>query len=305
MNFYLPFRSVTEDYQNQKEKETLMQTFYEKTVLIVEPSLHLRLSLLTQLSEFKVQPLGCSTTEEAALYIQSKNNNIDLIIINVLFTTFVESLSPTLDVPVVGLSTTSTTYNLSPHYVKILSTPIQLSQLQTTLLEIFHTTPTKNKTLQHIERPPITILIVEDNPYNMHVAVQMLIKLGYNESHIDRAKNGLEALQLTAKKFYEIILMDLKMPIMNGYDASRQIFTHYQKKCPSALKKVYHKYEHLRPSVIAMTACVMDTDRQKCKKAGMLAFLGKPVIKEELETMLDLILQRRDRAKDQIQKDQI
>jgi CheY-like chemotaxis protein len=88
--------------------------------------------------------------------------------------------------------------------------------------------------------------------------------------------------------------MDLKLPLMDGYEATRQILNHTKTKYTNKYKSLpSNKYEHLKPSIVALTACVSDVDKEKCKELGMKAFLSKPIDQDELETMLEIIIKRR------------
>ena len=112
-----------------------------------------------------------------------------------------------------------------------------------------------------------SILLAEDNIVNQKVIIQMLGKLGLKA---DIAANGLEVLQMMEKKRYDIILMDILMPEMDGLEATRII--HLRMKEP--------------PKIIAMTASVLDGDREMCFKAGMDGFVSKPTKIDELKSAL-------------------
>lgn len=117
--------------------------------------------------------------------------------------------------------------------------------------------------------PPLTILLVEDNPFNQKVALHMLRRLGY---HADLAQNGQDALQAVQEKPYDVILMDMQMPEMDGLDATRrirQLLTH-----------------QAQPRIVAMTAAVLAADQAMAYAAGMDAFLTKPVQPEKLLAVL-------------------
>jgi signal transduction histidine kinase/ligand-binding sensor domain-containing protein/CheY-like chemotaxis protein len=119
-------------------------------------------------------------------------------------------------------------------------------------------------------RIPLRILLAEDNPVNQKVGTRLLEKLGY---HPDVASNGQEALDAVRRQNYDLILMDMQMPVMDGLEAS-QI--------------VVHEYPvETRPFIVAMTANVLESDREACKKAGMDDFLGKPVLLSDLHKLLE------------------
>ncbi len=107
---------------------------------------------------------------------------------------------------------------------------------------------------------PLRILLAEDNPVNQRVATLMLQKLGYRA---DVVANGLEAVAAVQRQQYDVVLMDVQMPEMDGIEATRTI----QVKMP---------FEN-RPRIIAMTAHAMAGDRERCMSAGMDDYLNKPI----------------------------
>jgi CheY-like chemotaxis protein len=115
------------------------------------------------------------------------------------------------------------------------------------------------------EQHPLAVLVVEDNPVNQRVASLMLQRLGY---HADLAGNGLEALAAVARREYDLVLMDVQMPEMDGLQATREICA----RIP----------ETIRPRIVAMTANASTADRELCLAAGMQSFMTKPVRTEEL-----------------------
>lgn len=112
--------------------------------------------------------------------------------------------------------------------------------------------------------PTLKILYAEDNPVNQKLIIMMLHSLGLK---VDIAANGQEALQMAMKKYYNIILMDIQMPVMDGLEASAKIIEHSTS----------------RPIIIATTANLAGIDRSKCFEAGMNDFLSKPIHQEDLK----------------------
>lgn len=114
------------------------------------------------------------------------------------------------------------------------------------------------------------VLLAEDNPVNQKVAVHMLAKLGYQ---VDIAGDGVQALAALRRQRYDIILMDVQMPEMDGMEASRQI----RQIWPSPPE---------RPWIIALTANAMQGVREQCLAAGMDDYITKPIKIEELAAAL-------------------
>ncbi len=123
------------------------------------------------------------------------------------------------------------------------------------------------------EKYPLAILIAEDNITNQRVANIFLKELGYRA---DTVTNGIEALEAINRKKYDVILLDIMMPEMDGYEFAREV-------CRLSDKAN-------RPRMIAMTANVMESDREKCIKSGMDDFIPKPVRKSALKEALRLSL---------------
>jgi len=122
------------------------------------------------------------------------------------------------------------------------------------------------------QKKPLTILLAEDNLINQKVALRILERLGYRA---DAVANGLEAVKAVRRQPYDVILMDMHMPEMDGVEATRQILQEYTGEHP--------------PFIIAMTAAAMPADKARCIEAGMQDFLPKPIQLTELVN----ILQRR------------
>jgi CheY-like chemotaxis protein len=117
---------------------------------------------------------------------------------------------------------------------------------------------------------PLSILLAEDNPVNQRVAILMLQRLGYR---VDVAANGREAVDAAQRQRYDLILMDVQMPEMDGLQASREICA----RIPA----------ELRPRIVAMTANASIGDRDRCLSAGMSDFMTKPVRAEDLRRALE------------------
>jgi signal transduction histidine kinase/ActR/RegA family two-component response regulator len=116
------------------------------------------------------------------------------------------------------------------------------------------------------------ILLVEDNPINQMVAQKMLEKIGLKATV---ANNGIEALDKLDAESFDLVLMDCQMPEMDGFDATR------------AIRKLglRAKNDKLLP-IVAMTANVMSGDRERCIEVGMDDYIGKPVQREQLASVL-------------------
>jgi CheY-like chemotaxis protein len=119
-------------------------------------------------------------------------------------------------------------------------------------------------------RLPLRILLAEDYVVNQKLALRLLAQMGYRA---DVAANGVEAIQALERQPYDVVLMDVQMPEMDGLDATREI----RARWPAA-----EQQGRPRPRIIAMTANAMREDREICLAAGMDDYVSKPVRVEEL-----------------------
>ena len=126
-------------------------------------------------------------------------------------------------------------------------------------------------------RHPLRILLAKDNLVNQKLALRLLQQLGYRA---DLAANGVEAIDSVARQVYDVVLMDVQMPEMDGLEASRRI----TERWPASA----------RPRIVAMTANAMQGDREMCLAAGMDDYVTKPVRGDQLVEALTQVNPRKD-----------
>ena len=163
-------------------------------------------------------------------------------------------------------------------FAAYLTKPIKASQLYDTLVGIFAGELTMVR--QPISKPlidttmadrlPLRILVAEDNAINQKLALQILLKMGYRA---DVAGNGLETISAIERQPYDIVLMDMQMPEMDGIEATKIICQRWERA--------------ERPRIIAMTANAQPADRELCLQAGMDDYVTKPVRVPELQAALE------------------
>ncbi|WP_158277418.1 CHASE domain-containing protein [Opitutus sp. ER46] len=118
--------------------------------------------------------------------------------------------------------------------------------------------------------PALRILLAEDNPVNLKVALHLLRRFGHRA---DTVGNGMEAVEACRRQDYDVVLMDMQMPEIDGLEATRQI------------RREQHGTRPV-PRIIALTANAMEEDRERCVDAGMDDFLSKPLTAEQLAEAL-------------------
>ena len=148
-----------------------------------------------------------------------------------------------------------------------LNKPLRRSQLFDTLVTLLSgQAPKAAETVkprldaQMAARHPLRILLAEDNVVNQKLAMRLLQQMGYRA---DLASNGIEAIECVERQIYDVVLMDVQMPEMDGLEASRHI---------TAKSKPQD-----RPRIVAMTANAMQGDREQCLAAGMDDYVTKPI----------------------------
>jgi two-component system sensor histidine kinase/response regulator len=159
-------------------------------------------------------------------------------------------------------------------FAAYLTKPIQQSQLHGCLLMVINRDTGDARTqiiTRHVvaenRKRRIRILLAEDNPVNQKVALKMLEKLGYRA---DAVSNGLEVIEALKAVPYDLLLMDVQMPEMDGFEAAQQI------------RNLGSEVRNHQISIIAMTAHAMKGDREMCLNAGMNDYLSKPIDPSEL-----------------------
>jgi signal transduction histidine kinase/CheY-like chemotaxis protein/ligand-binding sensor domain-containing protein len=259
-----------------------------KTILIIDDNETNRKILKIQCDLWKLEPTLASSGREA-IDILTQKKGFDLIITDMQM--------PEMD----GVELATTIKELFPKQKLILLSSIgdESQKKHGHLFEAILTKPVKQKPLLEViqtqlnARPktadtavalsttlnkdlalqfPLRILVAEDNLINQKLIIKVLNKLGYQP---DIANNGQEAIDMLLKEPYEVILMDIQMPIMDGLAATRKIREEFS----------------TQPIIVAMTANAMIEDKEACFKAGMDEYMSKPINLPELVALLEKISQ--------------
>jgi two-component system, sensor histidine kinase and response regulator len=249
-----------------------------KKVLIVDDNATNRTILKTQLEYWDLQPVLAGSGVEA-LDILAGDDRFDLVLTDMEMP-FMDGihLSETIrdrhtDMPIILLSSVGDEYKKNHHqlFSAVMTKPIKQQHLFRHVLaglqprdrstpQGLQTTPTLSE--DFARNFPLRILVAEDNEINQQVILYILQKVGYDPAIVS---NGREAVDTAAQTSYDIVLMDLQMPEMDGLEATRHI-----------------RAQTHQPVIIALTANTMEGDEEECLRAGMNGYLGKPVKLEEL-----------------------
>ena len=265
-----------------------MDGFENSKILIVDDNDTNCRILKGQLEQWKLSPVVANSGEQA-LNILLQNSDFKLVITDMQMP-FMDGIELAMlirskypELPIMLLSSISYIFhkdnpglfcsiltkpakqnNLYKHIVKELG-----KHVTTTISDQLHVDATKHKLPDNFsQRYPLNILVAEDNPMNQKLILKVLSKLGYEA---DLAGDGLEALDLVNKKTFDIILMDVQMPKMDGLEATQII----KKRFPT------------RPFIIAMTANALQTDLKICMDAGMDDYISKPFKLDDVVNKLE------------------
>jgi signal transduction histidine kinase/ligand-binding sensor domain-containing protein/DNA-binding response OmpR family regulator len=260
-----------------------MMDLGQRKILIVDDNLTNLAILKSQLENWRLTPVVASSGI-AGLKILSEEKDIDLVITDMQMPDM-DGLTMTKEIkekypllPVIMLSSVGEDYHktFSHLFASILHKPVRqhiLSKHILNVLEPKDNTSKPNNTENKLnsnfaEKFPLEILVAEDNAINQKVILYTLKKLGYSPSIVE---NGSIAVAEVSQKKYDVVLMDMQMPVMDGLQATRFIRTNLKNQ----------------PVIIALTANTMQGDEEACLNAGMDDYIPKPVRMEDLTNKLE------------------
>ncbi len=269
-----------------------------KSVLIVDDNETNRQVLIIQCQKLGMKTIVASSGKEALLMLKNKYQKTEVAILDmqmpamdgVTLAKQIHSIPDFHSLPLILLSSIgqleNNNYIRQVNWHTIINKPIKQSQLSDILINVFSSKSgqdnsfvVQNNVHSQFEDiasvTPLKILIAEDNIVNQKVITNILKRLGYRA---DVVANGLEVLETLRRQSYDLILMDVQMPEMDGLTATRQIRTLWHS--PNS------NFQGNPPSIIAMTANAMEGDRENCLAAGMDDYLSKPVRINQLMSKL-------------------
>jgi len=277
----VPFISI--DEQEKNLNTSIFRNGF--TVLVVDDNSDNRVLLCSTLIEWGITPLLCSSAIEAMSYVNSKLTNIDVALLDICMpdisgndlATCLRDKNPEL--PLIAISSVDEVYVESDFVAKLVK-PIHKIQLYESLKNILSSSPRFNKsTLSDIKTPEpdsprekTRVLLAEDVDYNQEMLEQMLFNIGYK--NITKVSNGRDVIKKLETEKYDILLLDIKMPIMDGYAVLKYIKENV--------------FENLK--IICITASTSENSIQKCSSLGCDNVITKPVNLHTLSTFIKKVL---------------
>lgn len=280
--------TVELDYNSRQKEyyrnEALPELFH-KRVLVVDDNETNRLILNQYIQNWKMIPVSCSSGEEA-LQVLKSDPEINLAILDMqmpemdglMLAREIRKMPSRANLPLIMFSSLGNQIEKSEvGFVAHLKKPIKPSLLFNIIVNTFVKEPVlvrEEKNFSDFDvrigkENPLKILLAEDNLVNQKVAVRLLERIGYR---IDVVANGLEVLDALNRQAYDVILMDIQMPEMDGMEATRQIRNNFA--------------IHRQPRIIALTANALQGDKEKYISVGMDDYVSKPIRIRELVNAL-------------------
>jgi PAS domain S-box-containing protein len=278
--FFLTMQARVEDAAHEKAP----RLFENRSILLIDDSSLSCVSLVQHAKRLGIKVTQTGDSASAALLLQE--NTYDAVLLSMSLSpeerrqmvgAMANALRP--DTPLVKLTSLGVR---NPPVTKGLNAtawltkPVKAAAFEQCLTEVITgikgnaATESSEPVLAPVGRRNIRILVAEDNPINQKVAIKMIKSLGYRA---DVVGNGLEVLDAIKRQTYDVVLMDVQMPEMDGLDATRKI------------RAIMPRPEG--PFIIAMTANAMQGDEDICLQAGMDEYLTKPIRSADLKSSLD------------------
>ena len=267
-----------------------------RRVLVIDASTTNRRILALQLRSWGIVPTTSSTGEEAMARLEDGGCHIVLI----------DAQMPEMQdhrlareirrhpegkvLPMVLMTRVGHRPDVGVEFAAVVTKPVKQGQLHHALVEILKDDSSSRVRQAAAQRKvdralgehlPLRILLAEDNVVNQKVALRVLDRMGYRA---DVVVNGVEVLQALERQRYDVVLMDVQMPEMDGFEATRRIHEMWADDTTAALRLRAPQEE--RPWIIALTANALKGDREQCLAVGMDDYISKPMHPEVLQAAL-------------------
>jgi CheY-like chemotaxis protein len=266
----------------ERDLKGIQSVLHDKSVLIVDDNATNRRILMLQTEKWGMKPRETQHPREALSWIEN-GEPFDLAILDlqmpemdgVMLAREIRKLRDEKSLPIILLTSLGRREIGADDldFAAYLTKPLKPSHLYDALAGLFAMSIISPEAAQPAKpaldvelgkRHPLRILLAEDNQVNQKLALRILEQMGYRA---DVASNGLEAIESIERQKYDVILMDVQMPEMDGLDATRSI-----RRLGSVTQ----------PYIIAMTANALEGDREMCIAAGMDDYVSKPIRVNEL-----------------------
>lgn len=263
----------------QIEQQDALKILEGKNILIVDDNVTSKNIIGKQLKTWKATSMSTGSATEALEFLTTRS--FDLILVDLgmshmdglQFARVVKRSYPDQKLVLLNSAWNESYKHDQELFAGIFMKPLRHHVFRDNLIALFEHSTKERKNDQSISEKdfasgyPLKILVAEDNPINQKIAIKILGKLGYN---VQIANNGKEVIEILTKDNYDLILMDVQMPEMDGLEATRNIRTQMQ----------------VQPVIIALTANVLQGDHDACIQAGMNDYISKPIIIDELISKL-------------------
>lgn len=256
-------------------------------ILVVDDRPEYRLQLADMLFKWGCIPTVVSSGEEALQYVRH-NIEFDTIIVDICMNYMsgvelaqeLRTNAKTSRIPLIALSSIDLQSGTELFDI-YMNKPIDQNYLFPSLLECLIknkaikegtqvvTFPKGKAVIKKLKRRDLKILIAEDDHNNAFTIREMLVYLGFSPENIKTVENGEKCVTEVKTAKYDVILMDILMPKMNGIEATRHI-----------------RQMNPRPYIVAVSAAVQNSDKERCQQVGVDTYLTKPVLKEKLNAAL-------------------
>lgn len=282
------------DQQSSLHTDAIIERLENSSILIVDDNITNLKILAHQLAHWKMNP-SLVDSAELALKLLDSDQSFDLILLDMqmpkvdglMLAQEINRRYSDRQIPIIMLTSIGQQMPDDPRSYLLeatLNKPVRTSQLLDVIIKIlqpeahhaaFATASFSPDTVHKSEttaQVPLRVLLAEDNLVNQKVAAKILDSLGYRA---DIVADGLEVIQAIRRQYYDVVLMDIQMPQMDGVRATQLIRQEIERD--------------MQPIIIAMTANALAGDKEKYLEIGMDSYISKPVRKDELKTELERV----------------
>lgn len=265
--------------QKPEDDSVIIPQLEGRPVLIVDDnSTNLRI-LELQLKHWAIKPVMASSGKDALQILKSQRFDImitDLgmpLMDGVQLAIIAKAEYPQMPIILLSSLGHDTKKKHPDLFTAVLNKPVKQMYLYRAIVSVlqpqtkFLQKPTSLLNKDFATKHPLRIMVAEDNEINQLLIMKVLDRLGYGAA---LATTGTDVVRMLTEQYYDLVLMDVQLPEMNGLEATRYIRQHHNKQ----------------PTIVAMTAGAMVEDREQCYKAGMDSFLSKPI---KIEALMDML----------------